>query len=101
MKKKLSIAAVKVETRTRLYNVDAVASENINAFSPIVTYEKIGVAKALYDNEAEWPDELAFERGEILRVLDERPCKLGSFCCSKTFRFNFLSNHYIYTYIIQ
>lgn len=36
---------------------------------------KIGVARAVYDNEAEWPDELAFERGEILRVLDERPCK--------------------------
>uniref|UniRef100_A0A0M3ISC8 SH3 domain-containing protein n=1 Tax=Ascaris lumbricoides TaxID=6252 RepID=A0A0M3ISC8_ASCLU len=38
---------------------------------------KIGVARAVYDNEAEWPDELAFERGEILRVLDERPF---SFC---------------------
>uniref|UniRef100_A0A0R3RK22 SH3 domain-containing protein n=1 Tax=Elaeophora elaphi TaxID=1147741 RepID=A0A0R3RK22_9BILA len=35
----------------------------------------VGVAQAIYDNQAEWPDELAFERGEILRVLNERPCK--------------------------
>ncbi|VDM96511.1 unnamed protein product, partial [Onchocerca ochengi] len=33
----------------------------------------VGVAQAIYDNQAEWPDELAFERGEILRVLNERP----------------------------
>uniref|UniRef100_A0A915BLW4 C2H2-type domain-containing protein n=1 Tax=Parascaris univalens TaxID=6257 RepID=A0A915BLW4_PARUN len=39
---------------------------------------EIGVARAVYDNEAEWPDELAFKRGEILRVLDERPCASGN-----------------------
>ncbi|VBB33291.1 unnamed protein product, partial [Acanthocheilonema viteae] len=25
--------------------------------------EQVGVAQAIYDNQAEWPDELAFERG--------------------------------------
>uniref|UniRef100_A0A8R1XPX2 SH3 domain-containing protein n=1 Tax=Onchocerca volvulus TaxID=6282 RepID=A0A8R1XPX2_ONCVO len=48
----------------------------------------VGVAQAIYDNQAEWPDELAFERGEILRVLNERPCtnsglaiNTGWWCC--------------------
>lgn len=27
----------------------------------------------MFDNVAEWPDELAFRRGDLLRVLDERP----------------------------
>ncbi|VDK63987.1 unnamed protein product [Anisakis simplex] len=39
---------------------------------------QVGVAKALYDNEAEWADELAFEKDEILRVLDEQPSELSS-----------------------
>ncbi|KAM3722122.1 Enhancer of filamentation [Dirofilaria immitis] len=49
---------------------------------------EVGVAQAIYDNQAEWPDELAFERGEILRVLNERPCansgvgiNTGWWCC--------------------
>ncbi|VDN58283.1 unnamed protein product [Dracunculus medinensis] len=34
----------------------------------------IGVAIALYDNIAEWSNELDFKRNELLRVIDERPC---------------------------
>ncbi|EJW81616.1 hypothetical protein WUBG_07475, partial [Wuchereria bancrofti] len=45
-----------------------VINENVNEW-----IEQVGVAQAIYDNQAEWPDELAFERGEILRVLNERP----------------------------
>ncbi|VDM96796.1 unnamed protein product [Thelazia callipaeda] len=37
----------------------------------------VGVAQAIYDNQAEWPDELTFKRGEILRVLNERPCEFS------------------------
>uniref|UniRef100_A0A914WW92 SH3 domain-containing protein n=1 Tax=Plectus sambesii TaxID=2011161 RepID=A0A914WW92_9BILA len=33
----------------------------------------IGLAEAVFDNVAEWPDELAFRRGDLLRVLDDRP----------------------------
>ncbi|VDN86076.1 unnamed protein product [Brugia pahangi] len=45
-----------------------VINENANEWM-----KQVGVAQAIYDNQAEWPDELAFERGEILRVLNERP----------------------------
>jgi hypothetical protein len=34
---------------------------------------QIAVAEALYDNVSEWPDELAFGKGDLLRVIDDRP----------------------------
>lgn len=39
----------------------------------LLYFLQIGLAEALYDNEAEWPDELAFRRGEILRIYDQNP----------------------------
>ncbi|KRX91576.1 Breast cancer anti-estrogen resistance protein 1, partial [Trichinella pseudospiralis] len=32
-------------------------------------------AEALYDNNAEWPDELTFRRGDVLKVLERNPAK--------------------------
>jgi hypothetical protein len=29
--------------------------------------------EALYDNESEWPDELAFKRGDILQIIHRQP----------------------------
>ncbi|XP_035826996.1 breast cancer anti-estrogen resistance protein 1 [Aplysia californica] len=41
------------------------------------------LAKALYDNIAETPDELAFRRGDVLTVLEQEPGGLeGWWLCS-------------------
>ena len=41
------------------------------------------LAKAVYDNVAETPDELAFRRGEVLTVIEQEPNSLeGWWLCS-------------------
>jgi len=33
------------------------------------------LAEALYDNDSEWQDELAFKKGDLLHVIDTNPAQ--------------------------
>ncbi|KAK6051533.1 SH3 domain protein, partial [Cooperia oncophora] len=36
-------------------------------------FVQVSVARAIYNNESEFDEELPFQRGDVLRVLSERP----------------------------
>ena len=38
------------------------------------------LAKALFDNIAETPDELAFRRGDVITIVDQHPPGLDGWC---------------------
>lgn len=51
--------------------------------SGVFLYFQMRLAKALFDNIAETPDELAFRRGDVLNVLEQNPNGLsGWWLCS-------------------
>lgn len=59
----------------------------------VISFQNV-YAKAIYDNIAESPDELAFKRGDLLTVIEQDEPSLGWWLCE--FRGRQVNPHIMY-----